>query len=276
MGDIREFHFNQNHFNELKKLVYDYAGISLSDAKEQLVYGRLARRLRALGLKSFDDYCDLLRNDPGDEFTHFINAITTNLTAFFRENHHFESLQKSILPKLMQYRQSSKKLRIWSAGCSTGEEPYSIAITMLESVPEDWDVKILATDIDSNVVATASAGIYTEERIAGLSNERKRRWFRKGSGDNAGKVRVGAEVQSLITFKVLNLMQGWPMHGPFDIIFCRNVVIYFDKDTQRVLIDRYANLLTDDGYLFLGHSEALHDVSTRFDLLGKSSYQKVA
>lgn len=279
MDKTHEFHFTHKHFNKLKDLIYEHAGISLSDAKEQLVYGRLARRLRALKLTSFDDYCRLLEDNSHEEFGHFINAITTNLTSFFRENHHFEALQNTILPSLMRSRRAERRLRIWSAGCSTGEEPYSLAITLLETIDDinSWDVRILATDIDTNVVATARNGVYTLERIAGLTSARQKRWFQKGKGAQQGEVKVKQEVCDLISFKPLNLMhRSWPMKGPFDIIFCRNVVIYFNKDTQRVLIDRYANLLAEDGYLFLGHSEALHDVSTRFDLMEKSSYRKCA
>ena len=277
MDTTREFDFTLAHFNKIKQLVFEHTGISLSDAKQHLVYGRLARRLRALGLTSFDDYCDILRNNPDDEFGNFVNAITTNLTAFFRENHHFEFLKKA-LPQLMRHRQQSRKLRIWSAGCSTGEEPYSLAITLLESIKDidSWDIRILATDIDTNVLEKAASAVYAEDRIVGLSKPQQKRWFHKGKGNQGGKVKVKQAARDLITFKPLNLMQGWPMQGEFDVIFCRNVLIYFNKDTQKTLVERYANILSEDGYLFLGHSEALSDVSTRFDLLGKSSYRKCA
>ncbi len=278
MEKNREFHFTQKHFNDIKELIIEHTGISLSDAKDELVYGRIARRLRALKLKSFDDYCSLLRENPEQEFGHFINAITTNLTAFFREDHHFVSLKEEILPKLLHNRRSNRKLRIWSAGCSTGEEPYSISIALLESIKDlaQWDVRILATDIDTNVLDKASEGVYSLQRIVGLPEARQERWFQKGKAKQEGQVRVKQEVRELINFKQLNLMGKWPIKRQFDVIFCRNVLIYFNKDTQGILIDRYANVLKEDGYLFLGHSETLHGVSTRFDLLGKSSYRKCA
>ncbi|KKM97282.1 hypothetical protein LCGC14_1169600, partial [marine sediment metagenome] len=202
--------------------------------------------------------------------------ITTNLTAFFREKHHFEFLKNTVIPQLVKLKGNKKHLRIWSAGCSTGEEPYSIAIALKEALPDfdDWDVKILATDLDANVVAHGKAGIYRSDRIDGLDEKRIKRWFRRGTGNNAELVKISPELQKMITFKRLNLLQEWPMSRPFDLMFCRNVVIYFDKNTQRILFDRYADILADDAYLFIGHSETLFKVSTRFDSLGQTIYQK--
>ena len=256
----------------------EHIGISLSDAKRALVYGRLARRLRRLGLDSFDQYCELLQRDGSGELEQFTNALTTNLTAFFREPHHFDYLAATLLPKLMQEKAAHKRLRIWSAGCSTGEEPYSIAMALAETIPrlDLWDVLILATDIDSNVLAKGESGIYAEDRIEGLSANRKRRWFRKGRAGNAGKVRVVPELRQLILFNKLNLVDIWPMRGPFDFIFCRNVVIYFDKATQKVLFDRFARLLGHGSSLFIGQSESLFKVSDCFQLIGKSMYSKAA
>ncbi len=273
----REFEFNDRHFSILRKLVSEHTGIVLSDAKKELVYGRLSRRLRKLGLNSFDVYCDLLeKTDNDDEFVNFVNAVTTNLTSFFRENHHFEFLSQTVIPWLLRENASSRRIRIWSAGCSTGEEPYSVAMVLRESIPDidNWDVRLLATDIDSSVLETASQGVYTEERINGLSKQRARRWFRRGTGEQQGNVKVSRELQNLITFKQLNLMHPLPMRGPFDIIFCRNVVIYFDKPTQRVLFDKYANIMRHDGYLFIGHSENLFQVSDRFEALGQTMYRR--
>ena len=272
----REFRFTPKHFDYIRKLVSRQTGIVLADAKQNMVYSRLSRRVRTLGLDSFDEYCEVLRQGDEQELVNFVNAITTNLTAFFRENHHFEFLANKLLPQLMQAKAASRRLRIWSAGCSTGEEPYSIAMVLREVIParDDWDVKILATDLDSNVVDTAHRGVYAEERVNGLGRERLRRWFRKGHGANAGKVRVSPELQELITFKQLNLMHGWPLRGPFDLIFCRNVVIYFDKATQKVLFDRYADLLDTAGHLFIGHSESLYKVTDRFENLGNTIYRK--
>ena len=271
----REFNFTRNDFEYIRSMVGERTGIVLSEHKVDMVYGRLARRLRQLNIKNFKDYLQRLEGDDDQELVEFTNALTTNLTAFFREPHHFEFLIKTGIPELIKQR-PDKRLRIWSAGCSTGEEPYTIAITLHEAIPaiRNWDVKILATDLDSNVVARAKAGIYDQERVNGISKDRLQRWFHKGSGSNQGKVRVSPDLQQLITFKQLNLMHQWPIKGPFDIIFCRNVVIYFNKDTQRVLFDRYADMLASDGYLIVGHSESLHKVTDRFQLLGKTVYKK--
>lgn len=270
----REYDFSERDFAIIRRLVAEHAGIALSPAKRDMVYSRLVRRIRELELGSFREYCAILESGDEAEFGSFINAITTNLTAFFREPHHFEFLAKTALPALLRARERSRRLRLWSSGCSTGEEPYSIAMTLREVMPatQTWDAKILATDLDSHVLAQAAAGIYTEERLGGLDPKRLQRWFKRGCGDNSGKVRVRQQLADLVTFKQLNLMGTWPMHGPFDVIFCRNVVIYFDKATQKVLFDRYAQLLADDGYLFIGHSESLYRVTDRFRPLGQTIY----
>ncbi len=272
----REFIFSDGHFERLRKSVREHTGIHLSDAKRELVYGRLSRRIRKLGLSGFDDYCGLVDGEEETELTEFMNAITTNLTSFFRENHHFEFLLQTAIPELAKLSGAKKRVRIWSAGCSTGEEPYSIAMTVLEAIGNTagWDIKILATDLDSNVLAKAAQGVYPIERVESVARARLGRWFNKGRGNKAGLVRVCDDVKSLIKFKQLNLMHPWPFHGGFDIIFCRNVVIYFDKDTQRKLFDRYANVLPEHGLLFVGHSETLFKVSDRFKLLGKTIYRK--
>lgn len=277
MNEAREFIFTDNDFDFIKQIVGDHTGIVLSDVKRNMVYGRLSRRLRALGLGEFRDYCDLIRSDDETELVNFINAITTNLTSFFRENHHFEYLKNTLVPQLLEKHAYDKRIRIWSAGCSTGEEPYSIAMTLHESIPDihRWDVKVLASDLDSNVVHTASQGIYSEDRITGINSAYKKRWFQKAVNGNDGKVKVSPKLQELITFKQLNLMHEWPFNGPFDLIFCRNVVIYFSKDTQRTLVERYADKLAADGHLFLGHSESLFKVTDRFKLLGNTIYRKV-
>lgn len=269
----REFAFGDRDFQEIRQLVARHTGINLSDAKRDMVYGRLSRRLRALGLRSFAEYCRRIKQGDEAELVKFTNAITTNLTSFFREPHHFDYLSRTLLPDLLQHK-ATPRLRIWSAGCSTGEEAYSLAMTVQESVPSDWDVKILATDIDSNVVERARQGIYPLERVEGLSKTRLRRWVRRGKGDKAALVRMAPALRDMITFKTLNLMHEWPMRGPFDFIFCRNVVIYFNKDTQRELFQRFADYLPADGHLFIGHSESLHKVSDRFRLLGQTIYRK--
>ncbi len=274
----REFAFTDRDYEYLRNLVTTHTGISLGAHKRQLVYGRLTRRLRQLGLDSFEQYCQHVEEHLDEELAELVNAITTNLTAFFRENHHFDHLASSALPDIMSRNAATRRLRIWSAGCSTGEEPYSLAMTVAETCAAQlavWDMRILATDIDTQVLARAAAGVYPEERIEGIPAARARRWFQRGNGPNAGKVKVKDALRSLVVFKRLNLMdESWPMRGPFDAIFCRNVVIYFDKDTQRRLFDRYANLLAPCGYLYIGHSESLHHVSSRFRLIGRTIYQR--
>lgn len=278
-GQEREFHFTGADFRFIRDLVVERTGIVLSESKRDLVYGRLSRRLRELKLSRFRDYCDLLQKDHDDEMVNFVNAITTNLTSFFRENHHFEFLATTLLPSLVQNKirtNAERRLRIWSAGCSTGEEPYSIAMVIKEVLGryEDWDIRILATDLDTKVLEKASNGIYEQARVEGLSKQRLIKWIKKGSGENQGKVRLSPELRKLITFKQLNLMEEWPMRGPFDLIFCRNVVIYFNKPTQQILFDRYAEMLDDGGHLFLGHSETMFQKTNRYNLIGKTIYRK--
>ncbi len=275
----REFDFTDREFRAIRDLVSAQAGIVLSEAKRDMIYGRLVRRLRALDLDNFGAYCELLDSQDGaGEMEAFVNAVTTNLTSFFREAHHFEYLAQRLLPSLLQSRAGTRRLRIWSAGCSTGEEPYSLAMTLRDAIPriDGWDVKILATDIDTNVLATAAAGVYGEERVRDLPQDRLRRWFRKGKGSCDGKVKVSRELQDMISFRQLNLLGAWPMRGSFDVIFCRNVVIYFDKPTQKKLFERMADQLASDGHLFIGHSESLFKVTDRFRTLGNTIYERAA
>lgn len=270
-----EFQLTDRDFNFIKQFIAGQAGIELSEAKRNLVYSRLVRRLRALGLPSFSAYCSHLESGDEEELEHCVNALTTNLTSFFREAHHFDFLQNELLPKLIREK-PEKELRVWSAGCSTGEEPYSLAMVLAECVPQDWSIRLLATDLDSSVVATGAAGQYTLDRITGISDERRRRWFLRGKGVHEGQVRVRPELREMITFRRLNLLESWPLRNQFDFIFCRNVVIYFSKDTQRVLFERFAEQLKSDGHLFIGHSETLYRVSDRFKLLGSTVYQRVS
>lgn len=271
----REFNFSENDFKRVQKIVYDFAGIDLNDSKKNLVYNRLSKRIRFLEQASFNEYLDYVEKIGEDEFVHLINAITTNLTFFFRENHHFEYLANEVIPALLKKNAASKKIRIWSAGCSTGEEPYSIAIVLKETVPAGWDAKVFATDLDTNVINTGSTGVYPIDRLKGVSEERKKRWFMKGSGSQTGFAKVKPELQGIIDFSQVNLMDSWPFKEGIDVIFCRNVVIYFDKPTQTKLFGRYADLLQNDGHLFIGHSESLYKVSDRFNLLGQTIYQKI-
>jgi chemotaxis protein methyltransferase CheR len=272
----REFAFGDEDFEALRKLVKELTGINLSDQKRELVYGRLARRLRALRLRTFAEYRELLASDGGVEISEFCNAITTNLTSFFREGHHFEYLREHVLQAHAANRSSTRRLRIWSAGCSTGEEPYSLAMTVLETLPDlrGWDIKILATDLDSDVLAKAQRGVYTIERMRNMAPQRLQRFFVEKRDRSGPCYEVIPELMSLITFKQLNLMHPLPMKGPLDAIFCRNVVIYFDKDTQRELFARVAQLQRQGNLLFLGHSESLFKVSESYTPIGKTIYRR--
>jgi len=274
----REFDFTDQDFESVRQKLYEQAGISLNDGKRDLVYGRLSRRLRALRLTNFASYLKYLASPEAEtELVQFINALTTNLTAFFREPHHFDYLAKTVLSEATRRNAGDHRIRIWSAGCSTGEEPYSIAMTVRETMPSlhSWDLKILATDLDSNVVETAKSGRYPAQRVEGLPKARVNKWFLRGDERSGDQVQVSEALQELITFKQLNLMDPWPMQGKFDLIFCRNVVIYFDKPTQRKLFDRYADALVTGGYLFIGHSENMHKLSDRFELVGQTMYRKL-
>jgi chemotaxis protein methyltransferase CheR len=272
----REFIFTDRDFECIRELVTQNTGIYLADHKKDMVYGRLSRRLRKLRLTEFAEYCDVVRRGDGKELGELVNAITTNLTSFFREPHHFDYLSKTVFPELIASQSSARKIRIWSAGCSTGEEPYSIAIIAHERglCDRQWDVDILATDIDSSVLQTAAHGIYDSERVGKMANERLKRWFHRGTGANVGRVKVKRSLQKIVDFRQLNLMEPWPMEKPFDIIFCRNVTIYFDKTTQRELFNRFADILVDGGWLFIGHSESLFRVCDRFYPMGQTIYRK--
>lgn len=269
-----EFHLSDREFDEIRRLVREHTGISLAESKRELVYSRLVRRLRRLSLPTFADYLAVLGSGEPAELEEFSNAITTNLTSFFREQHHFDFLAGTILPALEQRNAGTRRLRIWSAGCSTGEEPYSIAIVLQEALRRfrGWDVRILATDIDSRVVAHAQAGEYKIERFAKMPATRRERWF---DAARPGTLAASAALKSLITFRQLNLMHRWPFKGPFDVIFCRNVVIYFDKETQRDLFARMAGLQRDGDYVCVGHSESLFAVCDQYQLIGKTTYRKI-
>ena len=274
----REFPMTAADFEFIRQLAKRRSGIELGDHKKEMIYSRIVRRIRVLGLGNFRDYCDYLEQNEDSELTPFINAITTNLTSFFRESHHFEFLHKTVFPEIKRNNGSSRRLRIWSAGCSTGEEPYSIAMTLHQSLGrERWDARILATDLDTNVLDHARAGVYSRDRVGGLDRDVIKDNFLTVSGPQARepRVKVKDSIQQYIKFNQLNLLGDWPMKGPFDVIFCRNVVIYFSKDTQRELFERYANIMTPNGFLFIGHSESLHGVSKRFESIGRTIYRRV-
>jgi len=271
---LRKFTFGEEDFAALRELVKTHTGIHLSEQKREMVYGRLSRRLRALGLDSFRAYRELLEGGDPEELVQFCNAITTNLTSFFREAHHFQYLREQLLAPQAEAR-AARRLRLWSAGCSTGEEPYSLAMTIHEAFPDvrRRDIKILATDLDTEVLGRGARGLYEEERLRGLAPERLERFFRRAGGAGSAYA-VAPELRGLITFRELNLMHALPMKGPFDAIFCRNVVIYFDKDTQRELFARIAQLQRPGDMLFLGHSESLYRVSDAYTLVGKTIYRR--
>jgi chemotaxis protein methyltransferase CheR len=273
---LREFAFGEEDFQALRALVKSLTGIHLSEQKRELVYGRLTRRLRALQLRSFGEYRERLKGNV-QEIAELCNAITTNLTSFFREPHHFQYLREHVLAPLAADARRSRRLRIWSAGCSTGEEPYSIAMTVLEALPDagSYDVRILATDLDSEVLARARRGLYAPERSGNLSPERRQRFFIERQDGEGVCRQIAPEVAALVTFKQLNLIRALPMRGPLDAIFCRNVVIYFDKDTQRELFARIARLQRPGDLLFLGHSESLFKVCDSYALIGKTIHRRV-
>lgn len=267
-------------FNFIRELAKIHAGIAIADYKRNMVYRRISKRLRALGLEEIQDYCEILSGPRAEqEMELFINALTTNKTELFRERHHFDHMTSFAFPKFLDNaaRRGHRRLRIWSAGCSSGEEPYSIALTMHECIPElaQWDARILATDIDTEMVEKGREGIYPVEAIDALPAHVRSKYVEPIRGDKT-KQRMTAALRDSITFKPLNLLESWPMKGPFDFIFCRNVVIYFDKPTQQVLFDRFASILRDGSYLYIGHSESLYRVTERFRAVGKSIYQKVA
>jgi len=271
----REFLYTRADFDFLRKMSNEHSGILVPDDKFDMFYSRLSKRLRMHGLNDFKEYCLYLKNNPETEFTEFINAVTTNLTSFFREKHHFEYLKSTVIPAILKKNAAKKTIRVWSAGCSTGEEPYSIAMTLLENVPSNWEIKILATDLDTNVLQTAATGIYTNDRVAGLPADVLKRWFKKGKGQHAVKVKMNPDLREIIRFKQLNLMKEWPMKSYFDFIFCRNVLIYFDRETKERLAQRYSSLLSTSSHLFIGHSESLNNLDTGFELIGNTIYKKV-
>jgi chemotaxis protein methyltransferase CheR len=275
----REFVFTQADFDSLRTLVKEQCGITLSESKRELVYGRLSRRLRALGLGAFADYRRLLASYEGQpEMIEFINAVTTNLTSFFREPHHFNFLRDDYLAARARDPHASRRIRIWCSAASTGEEPYSIAISVAEAIPDwqRWDIKILATDLDTNVLKTCVAGVYREDRVRGMPRARLDRFFDASGPGGDRQYRIKPELAAMISFRQLNLMHKLPMKGPLDVIFCRNVIIYFDKDTQRGLFARIAPLQRPDDLLILGHSESLLQVSDAWTLMGKTIYKRNA
>jgi len=276
----KEFLFTDKDFNYISRVVGEKVGIELPETKRELIYGRLAKRLRKLGVKSFSEYCHRLELGDEEEFTNFINAITTNVTSFFRENHHFEFLKSTMLPILVEKNRYAVKprVRIWSAGCSSGREAYSIAMVLKESIPdiERWDVKILATDIDSNVLNVGRKGVYSIDHLGEIPEDSQKQWLKIGHGANHGEFKMRDELRELVSYKQLNLLSSWPMQGLFDFIFCRNVTIYFDAENRSTIINRFAEQLIDGGHLFVGHSESLFGVTQRFESIGRTIHKKIS
>lgn len=266
----RQFSFTEKDFECIRKLIYSHAGISLSPAKKDMVYSRLVRRIRDLGFNSFHTYLSLLENGDKTEWELFINSLTTNLTSFFREEHHFEILYDHI-----NKHRNRTPINIWCSASSTGEEPYSIAMTIVDLYGSyQSPVKIYASDVDTNVLAKAKEGIYTIDRLEKMPQQKIRRFFKNGVGENQGKVRVRQELRDMITFIHVNLLdEAWPLNGPFDAIFCRNVMIYFDKPTQYNILKKFAPLLKEDGLMFAGHSESFLHAADLFKLRGKTVYE---
>ena len=264
----REFHFTTQDFERVRTLIYQHAGINLSDAKKDMVYSRLGRRLRVTGLTSFRDYLALLESNNADEWEAFVNSLTTNLTSFFREAHHFPILAEHIR-KLKR-----RPIELWCSAASTGEEPYTMAMTMIDVFGSYTPpVRILATDLDTQVLEKAREGVYPMERVEKLPPDTLKRFFLKGTGKNAGHVLVRQELRNLITFRQLNLLDAqWPIRGPFDAIFCRNVMIYFDKQTQYNILQKFVPTLRKDGLLFAGHSESFQHAADLFKIQGRTVY----
>lgn len=273
---IKNYTLEDDDFNRLRDIVYKEAGIKLSDVKKILMQSRLMKRLRELKMDSFTDYYDYLIENYDEEKINFINLITTNKTDFFRENDHFEFMKGVLLPDFE--KKSPGEIRIWSAGCSTGEEPYTIAMVVNEyfSGRQSPEILILATDIDTQVLQKAKDGIYPEEHLATVDQKYLKAYFSKGTGENEGLYRVSDKLKQSVYFRRLNLLQDeYPMKKKFDIIFCRNVIIYFDRETQKKLFNKFYNYLKDDGYLLIGHSENITSITDRFMLSGRTIYRKV-
>ncbi|MBS0610938.1 MAG: methyltransferase domain-containing protein [Proteobacteria bacterium] len=266
----REFAWTTADFSRVRSLIYQRAGISLHEGKHAMVYGRLSRRLRETGHSSFHDYLGWLERGDGPEWQEFVNALTTNLTAFFREQHHFD-----VLATLLR-RRPVGPWSVWCGAAATGEEPYSIVMTAMESLGPQALFKLTASDIDSHVLATAARGVYRLDGLKGLSHERLRRFFLRGKGANAGLARVGPELRSAIDFLNVNLARDdWPFREPFDVVFCRNVMIYFDALTQRRVLERIHRVLKPGGMLFVGHAENFSDARDLFALRGKTVYERL-
>ena len=273
----QQFLFSDDDFQRLQKMIFDYAGISLNDSKRSMAYSRLTKRLRYLGVSSFSEYLDIVESHQAvddSERIAFINSLTTNLTAFFREAHHFPLLTEHLLK--LHEANPGKTLTVWSAACSTGEEPYSIAMAVVEAFGMDEPpVRIIASDLDTAALAAAREGVYAVEKIATLDPVKLKRFFLKGAGAHLGLAKIRPQLQRLVTFEQVNLNElDWPIQAPLAAIFCRNVMIYFNKQTQSDILRRFVPLLTPNGLLFAGHSENFfYNASEYFRIRGKTVYE---
>ncbi len=269
-----EYALSTEEYQRFRSLIYDKSGIALGDRKQSLVRSRLSKRLRDLQLSTFSEYYDFVMRDPnGEEFTRLLDLISTNKTDFFREPKHFDFLRDRVLPELA----GEKRIRIWSSACSTGEEPYTIAMTLFEHAqnPDRWDFRILASDLSARVLAKAAAGLYEEDRFRGVPQEILKRHFLRGRGDHLGQFKVKPHLTKIIQFRRLNLMdERFPIKTPLDVIFCRNVMIYFDRPTQERLVNKFHRYLKSGGYLLIGHSESLQWVNHPFVSLAPTIYRK--
>ncbi len=266
----REFAWTNTDFDRIQALIYQRAGISLHNGKHAMVYSRLSRRLRDTGHQSFKDYLNWLETQDDPEWQEFINALTTNLTSFFREQHHFE-----ILANHLKSKPASTTWRVWCNAASTGEEPYSLVMTAIEALGAKANFALTASDIDSKVLASAAQGVYRLEGLKGVSAERMQHFFMRGKGANEGMARIKPELQRMIAFIRVNLIRDdWPFREPFDVVFCRNVMIYFDAPTQRKVLERIHRVMAPGGLLFVGHAENFSESRDLFVLRGKTVYER--
>jgi chemotaxis protein methyltransferase CheR len=272
-----EFAFSKEDFRKIAEILHGASGIALAENKTTLVYSRLAKRLRVLGLENFRQYCALVADvNNVDERQKMIAALTTNVTSFFREAHHFEHLRSKVLPPLLERARQGGRVRLWSAACSTGMEPYSMALTVLDLAPDaaEYDLRILATDIDPNVVAEGRAGVYPDQVMQPVPDAMKSRWLESSGAPGARQWRMGEPLRRLVAFRELNLIGQWPMQGRFDAIFCRNVVIYFEEHTQARIWSRFTQVLQPGGQLYIGHSERLNGPAVeQFESDGLTTYR---
>jgi chemotaxis protein methyltransferase CheR len=269
---------SDHDFKEICSLTHRLAGIHLNEGKRELVSARLGKRIRKLGLKSLGEYISYVREQKTqEELTSMLDALTTNLTSFWRESKHFDYLTNTLLPRWISNAEQTResRLRVWSAGCSTGEEPFGAAMLLLNELEQyKIDLKVLATDLSTKVLETAKAGLYDAERIKHVPAEIRAQYFVPEKTDEKTRYRVHPRIRGIVSFSRLNLMDPWPMKGLFDYIFCRNVMIYFDKPTQQALVDRYYGILRSGGVLFVGHSESLAGINHKFRFLQPTIYEK--